>query len=84
MRTLATYTNDRWSNGDRVKEGEWRFGEGYAHDIIGDLNAGANGWVDWNLLLDEHGGPNHAGITCDAAVRANITAQEIYLHPQLE
>ena len=24
----------------------------YAHDIIGDLNAGINGYMDWNILLD--------------------------------
>ena len=27
----------------------------YAHDIIGDLNAGANGYIDWNILLDFKG-----------------------------
>ncbi|KDO16813.1 hypothetical protein SPRG_17702 [Saprolegnia parasitica CBS 223.65] len=24
------------------------------------------GWVDWNLLLDHNGGPNHLANTCDA------------------
>ena len=24
---------------------------GYAHDIMGNLNAGAAGWIDWNMLL---------------------------------
>ena len=36
-------------------------GEHYAHDIIGDLNNFANGWVDWNMLLDETGRPYHWG-----------------------
>lgn len=40
--------------------------ERYAHDMIGDLNAGANGYIDWNILLDEQGGPNHVGNYCDA------------------
>lgn len=31
----------------------------YAHDIIGNLNAGMNRWIDWNLLVDEQGGPRH-------------------------
>lgn len=31
---------------------EFKNGEIYAHDIIGDLNAGANGYIDWNILLD--------------------------------
>jgi glucosylceramidase len=29
--------------------------EHYAHEIIGDLEAGANGIIDWNILLDQHG-----------------------------
>lgn len=32
---------------------------GYAHDIIGNLNAGMNRWVDWNFCVDENGGPRH-------------------------
>ena len=38
----------------------------YAHDIIGDLNGGMSAFYDWNLLLDETGGPNHVGNLCDA------------------
>lgn len=34
-------------------------GEKYAHDIIGNLNNWANAWVDWNMFLDEDGGPDH-------------------------
>lgn len=34
-------------------------GEKYAHDIIGDLNHWAGGWVDWNMVLDSDGGPDH-------------------------
>lgn len=34
-------------------------GEKYAHDIIGNLNNWANAWVDWNMVLDEDGGPDH-------------------------
>ena len=34
-------------------------GERYAHDMIGNLNHGANAWVDWNMLLDQDGGPDH-------------------------
>lgn len=38
----------------------------YAHDIIGDMNAGMQTFLDWNLLLDENGGPNHTENYCDA------------------
>lgn len=38
----------------------------YAHDIIGNLNGGMTTFIDWNLILDEMGGPNHVGNFCDA------------------
>ena len=31
----------------------------YAHDIIGDLNHGMQRWIDWNMIVDEAGGPRH-------------------------
>ena len=37
----------------------WGKGEHYAHDIIGDINNWAVGFIDWNLVLDILGGPNH-------------------------
>lgn len=40
--------------------------EMYAHDILGNLNAGIAGSIDWNLLLDAAGGPNHVGNFCEA------------------
>lgn len=42
--------------------------EMYAHDILGNLNAGICGSIDWNLLLDAKGGPNHVGNFCQAPV----------------
>ncbi len=41
-------------------EKEWiKDAELYANEIIGNINSGMNIFVDWNLLLDEQGGPNH-------------------------
>lgn len=42
--------------------------EMYAHDIVGNLNAGISGSIDWNLLLDAKGGPNHVGNFCEAPI----------------
>ena len=36
------------------------------HEIIGDLNHGMCAFYDWNLLLDEKGGPNHVKNYCHA------------------
>jgi glucosylceramidase len=57
----------------------WSLGERYGYSMINDLNAGASGWVDWNILLDEHGGPNHVGNFCFAPVHADTrTGKLIY------
>ncbi len=50
------------------KEDEVQNGEIYAHDMIGDLNAGINGFIDWNLVLDHKGGPNHKRNYCNAPI----------------
>ncbi len=44
----------------------WSLGERYGYSMINDFNSGAVAWTDWNILLDEHGGPNHAGNFCFA------------------
>ncbi|GHU97669.1 glycosyl hydrolase [Spirochaetia bacterium] len=53
-----------YSKADRNNLFKWA--EKYAQDIIGDLNAGMTAFYDWNILLDERGGPNHVGNFCDA------------------
>ena len=52
--------------------GSWALGERYAHNIIHDLNRWTVGWIDWNLLLDGSGGPNHVGNFCSAPVLADF------------
>ena len=47
----------------------------YAHDIIGDLNAGGNAYIDWNILLDYFGGPNHVHNYCNSPVMSYITGK---------
>lgn len=54
---------------DRIDE--WQWGERYAESVLMDLNHWTNGWVDWNVLLDERGGPNHVGNFCFAPVHAD-------------
>lgn len=49
----------------------------YAHEIIGDLNHGMSLFLDWNLLLDERGGPNHVGNYCDAPVMYDTKTGEM-------
>ena len=48
----------------------------YAHDIIGDLNAGENAYIDWNILLDFFGGPNHVHNYCNSPVMATFSGKD--------
>lgn len=43
----------------------------YAHDILGDLNHGCNAYIDWNLILDNNGGPNHKANYCNSPIMLN-------------
>lgn len=56
---------------DSTKLGDWSLGERYGESMINDFNAGTAGWTDWNILLDEKGGPNHVGNFCFAPVHAD-------------
>lgn len=61
-----------------VKLGEWFTGERYGRNIIGDLNNWNEGFLDWNLVLDETGGPNHVGNLCDAPIIADTTTDTLH------
>jgi glucosylceramidase len=56
---------------------EWKFGEQYGRSMINDFNNGTVGWTDWNILLDERGGPNHVGNFCFAPVHADTKTGEV-------
>jgi glucosylceramidase len=60
--------NERFSLGNIMS---WSNAERYSISMINDFNNGAVGFTDWNILLDETGGPNHAGNFCYAAVHFN-------------
>jgi glucosylceramidase len=57
---------------DATKLKDWALGERYGQSMINDFNAGTVGWTDWNILLDEQGGPNHVGNFCFAPVHADL------------
>jgi glucosylceramidase len=56
---------------------DWKWGEVYATSILHDLANGAAGWTDWNVLLDERGGPNHVGNYCFAPVHGDTRTGEL-------
>lgn len=64
---------------DSTGYGRWDLGEAYGRSMINDFNSGAEGWTDWNILLDQHGGPNHVGNFCFAPIHADTrTGRLIY------
>jgi glucosylceramidase len=61
-----------------VKLGQWFTGERYGRNIIGDLNNWTEGYLDWNIVLNETGGPNHVGNLCDAPIIADTQTKELH------
>ena len=55
--------------------GSWDLGERYATSIINDLNRWTVAWIDWNLILNEQGGPNHVGNYCSAPIIVDTRSQ---------
>jgi glucosylceramidase len=59
----------------------WPNAERYGRSMINDFNNGTVGWTDWNILLDETGGPNHVGNFCFAPVHADTKSGELIYTP---
>ena len=45
------------------------------------MNSNVSGWIDWNIVLDTQGGPNHANNWCIAPVIAKPESDEVYYTP---
>lgn len=60
----------RWSNAER-----------YGNSMINDFNSGTVGWTDWNILLNEIGGPNHVQNFCFAPIHADTKNNELIYTP---
>jgi glucosylceramidase len=62
---------------DPQKYNNWNLGEEYGRSMITDFNNGMVGFTDWNIILDETGGPNHAKNFCFAPVHANLSNDQL-------
>jgi glucosylceramidase len=61
---------------------DWGPAGQYGHDIIGDLNNWAEGWVEWNMVLDENGLPRHDPNSGGAApVTTDFANDSVYFNP---
>lgn len=53
----------------------------YARNIIVSFNHWVSGWIDWNIVLDKDGGPNHVGNFCGAPIMIDTTSAYVYYTP---
>ena len=53
----------------------------YARHIITGMNHWLSGWVDWNIVLDQRGGPNHVGNYCGAPIMIDTDTSYVYYTP---
>jgi len=60
-----------------TKVNDWSLGERYGLSMVNDFNSGTSAWTDWNILLDERGGPNHVGNFCFAPIHADTRTGEL-------
>lgn len=59
------------------KMNDWSLGEKYGTNMIQDFNSGVVAWTDWNMLLDETGGPNHVQNFVFAPIHADLRTKEL-------
>jgi len=66
---------------DPAKYEYWPNAERYGNSMINDFNQGTAAWTDWNILLDEKGGPNHVENFCFAPVHADLKSNQLIYTP---
>ncbi|MGB3466403.1 MAG: glycoside hydrolase family 30 protein [Cyclobacteriaceae bacterium] len=66
---------------DPTKYEYWPNAERYGNSMINDFNNGTAAWTDWNILLNENGGPNHVANLCFAPIHADTGKDEIIYTP---
>lgn len=66
---------------DAQKYQFWPNAERYGASMIHDFNNGTVAWTDWNILLDEKGGPNHVGNFCFAPIHADSQSGALIYTP---
>ncbi len=62
---------------DSTRYYAWVLGEEYGRSMINDFNNGMVGFTDWNILLDETGGPNHVQNFCFAPVHGDTRSGQL-------
>ncbi|MBN2487257.1 MAG: glycoside hydrolase family 30 protein [Bacteroidales bacterium] len=66
---------------DYAKLHHWQNAERYGRNMINDFNNGLAAFIDWNILLNEYGGPNHVGNFCFAPAHYDSQKKETIFTP---
>ena len=66
---------------DTEKYQYWPNAERYGQSMINDFNCGTAAWTDWNILLDETGGPNHVGNFCFSPIHGDTQKDSVIVTP---
>ncbi|MFZ2283442.1 MAG: glycoside hydrolase family 30 beta sandwich domain-containing protein [Lutibacter sp.] len=61
----------------RIVSEDPKLAERYGKSMINDFNNGTVAWTDWNILLDETGGPNHVGNLCFSPVHGDTKTDKL-------
>lgn len=75
------FTEGCQENFDPTQYQRWSNAERYGNSMINDFNNGTVGWTDWNILLDETGGPNHVQNFCFAPIHADTRTNQLIYTP---
>lgn len=53
----------------------------YCRELFADINAGASAFIDWNMLLDWHGGPSYCKNYLKSPIILNAAGNDFILTP---
>jgi glucosylceramidase len=79
-RAEATDWGFFWA-GDKSQHPKYRPFYRYVRDLIQGFNHHLNGWIDWNMVLNTRGGPNHAYNFCGAPILVDSGKNSAYYTP---
>ena len=63
------WANAAYGQTEETRASEGKAAERYAIEILESMNAGASAFVDWNLIVNDQGGPTWIRNFCDAPVQ---------------
>lgn len=70
-----------WAQNREVDHPKYAPAHRYARDLVVGLGHWLAGWVDWNIVLDKRGGPNHVNNYCLAPVMVDGESDTVYYTP---